>query len=52
MATIGPWEWEKLGEMIALTNRYMDHGDKKQEKRRIAELLRNPQKAGQASYNP
>jgi hypothetical protein len=29
MATIGLAEWDKLGDMIALTNRYMDHGDMK-----------------------
>lgn len=50
MSQIGLAEWEKLGEMIALTNRYMEHGDKKQEKRKIAGLLRDPQKAGERSY--
>src|SRR5208282_867088 len=47
MSAIGLAEWEKLGTMIALTNRYMESGDKKEEKRRIAELLRNPQRASQ-----
>jgi patatin-like phospholipase/acyl hydrolase len=47
MSSIGLAEWEKLGTMIALTNRYMESGDKKKEKRRIAELLRNPQRASQ-----
>jgi predicted acylesterase/phospholipase RssA len=46
MSSIGLAEWEKLGAMIALTNRYMDHGDKRKEKRRIAELLRDPDRAG------
>jgi predicted acylesterase/phospholipase RssA len=46
MSTIGLDEWEKLGTMIALTNRYMEHADQKKEKRRIAELLRMPDRAG------
>jgi len=45
MSAIGLAEWDKLGTMIALTNRYMDNGDKRKEKRRIAELLRDPQRA-------
>lgn len=45
MSKIGLADWEKLGNMIALTNRYMDNPDKKKEKRRIAELLRDPQRA-------
>ena len=47
MSAIGLDEWDKLGTMIALTNRYMDSGDKKREKRRIAELLRDPHRASQ-----
>lgn len=45
MSSIGLAEWDKLKEMIALTNRHMDSGDKKREKRRIAELLRYPERA-------
>jgi predicted acylesterase/phospholipase RssA len=45
MSAIGLAEWDKLGTMIALTNRYMDNGDKRNEKRRITELLRDPQRA-------
>jgi predicted acylesterase/phospholipase RssA len=51
MSAIGLADWDKLGTMIALTNRYMDNGDKRKEKRRIAELLRDPQRASQLSYN-
>ena len=47
MSTIGLAEWDKLGMMIALTNQYMDNGDKKKEKRLIAELLRDLHRAGQ-----
>jgi patatin-like phospholipase/acyl hydrolase len=47
MAAIGLAEWDKLGDMIALTNRYMDHGDMKKKKQRIAQLLRDPQRASQ-----
>jgi patatin-like phospholipase/acyl hydrolase len=41
VSSFGLDEWQKLGEMIALTNRYMDR-EKKREKRKIAELLENP----------
>ena len=30
MATIGLAEWDKLKTMIALTNRYMEHGEMKE----------------------
>jgi len=46
MSRIGFAEWDTLGIMIALTNSYMDLQDKKKEKRRVAELLVNPQGAG------
>jgi len=49
MSAIGLAEWDKLGDMIALTNRYMDHGDMKKKKQRIAELLRDPQRASRFS---
>jgi hypothetical protein len=38
-------DWKKLEIMIDLTDRYIDSGDKKKEKLRITELLRNPQSA-------
>lgn len=49
MSAIGLAEWDKLGDMIALTNRYMDHGEMRKRKRRIAELLRDPQRASRLS---
>jgi len=45
MSSIGLAEWDKLPAMIALTQRYMDSGDKTKEKRKIAELLQNPERA-------
>ena len=50
MGAIGLTEWDKLKQMKALTDRYMDHGDMKQTKRKIAELLQNPQRASTSSY--
>jgi hypothetical protein len=49
MSAIGLDEWDKLQIMIALTDRYMDNGDKRKEKRRIAELLRHPQRTSASS---
>ena len=49
MSTIGLAEWDKLGDMIALTDRYMDSGEMWKTKERIAELLQNPQKARRLS---
>jgi hypothetical protein len=49
MSEIGLAEWTKLREMKALTNQYMDNGDKRREKRRIAALLRDPQQTGRCS---
>ena len=43
MARIGLAEWEKLDELRAMTDSYMTHPDKRRYKRRIAELLRNPE---------
>jgi hypothetical protein len=51
MAKIGLAEWEKLKTMIALTNQYMKHGEMKEPKRKIANLLRRPQRASRSSYN-
>ena len=49
MAAIGLAEWDRLGDIIALTNQYMEHGDMKRKKQRIAYLLQNPQRASQFS---
>ena len=51
MSTIGLDEWDKLKIMIALTDRYMQHGEMKKSKRKIANLLRYPQRASRSSYN-
>jgi hypothetical protein len=51
MSTIGLAEWDKLKTMTALTDRYMQHGEMKQPKRNIANLLRYPQRASRSSYN-
>jgi len=51
MSTIGLDEWDKLKTMIALTNRYMEHGEMKERKRKIANLLRCPQHASRSSSN-
>ena len=40
MSSIGLAEWDKLKTMIALTDRYMQHGEMKEPKRKIANLLR------------
>ena len=45
MAEIGLAEWDKLPNMIALTDRYMEHGEMKQPIRKIANLLQYPQRA-------
>ena len=45
MSSIGLAEWDKLEDIIALTEAYMDHGETKKSKRRIAELLQDPQRA-------
>jgi Patatin-like phospholipase len=51
MGAIGLAEWDKLKQMIALTNRYMDHGEMRQRKRKMANLLQHPQRAGQSHYD-
>jgi hypothetical protein len=45
MSRIGLAEWDKLEDMIALTDTYMDHGEVKKTRRRIAELLQDPRRA-------
>lgn len=49
MSTISLAECDKLGDMIALINRYMYHGDMKKKKQKIAELLPDPQLASRFS---
>ena len=51
MGTIGLAEWDKLRNMIALTNRYMEHGEMKEPKRKMANLLRYPQRASRSPFN-
>jgi Patatin-like phospholipase len=38
-------EWEKLGDIRALTEEYMDHGDILEQKKTVARFLLNPQLA-------
>jgi dissimilatory sulfite reductase (desulfoviridin) alpha/beta subunit len=45
MSKIGLDEWDKLEDMIALSNSYMTHGDMLKLKQTIAKLLRKPQLA-------
>lgn len=45
MSKIGLDEWDKLGDMIALTNSYMTHGEIMKTKQSIAKLLQDPQLA-------
>jgi len=51
MGTIGLAEWDKLRNMIALTNRYMEHGEMKEPKRKMANLLRYPQRVSRSPFN-
>lgn len=46
LSEIGLEEWEKIGDVIDLTERYMDHGDMERKKLAVANLLLNPQSAG------
>jgi hypothetical protein len=43
---IGLQEWKKVGEIIALSQNYMEHGEVEKWKITIANLLLNPQSAG------
>ena len=45
MSTIGLEEWEKIGDMIALTKNYMTHGDVRNSKETVARFLLKPQLA-------
>ena len=51
MDKIGLAEWDKLRNIIALTNQYMEHGEMKEPKCQMANLLRYPQRASRSSYN-
>ena len=46
MSGIGLAEWDKLEDMVALTDAYMDHGEIKKKTRKIADLLQDPRRAG------
>lgn len=46
MSKIGLEEWKKVGDIIALTEDYMDHGEILEQKKTVARVLLNPQLAG------
>lgn len=46
MSAIGLEEWKKVGDIIALTQDYMEHGEIEERKKAIAKVLLNPQFAG------
>jgi hypothetical protein len=46
MSSIGLEEWRKIGDIIALTEEYMDHGEILERKKTIAKVLLKPQLAG------
>jgi predicted acylesterase/phospholipase RssA len=46
ISEIGLEEWKKIGDIIALTESYMEHGEMEEWKITIAKLLLNPQVAG------
>lgn len=46
ISEIGLEEWEKIGDIIALTQNYMEHGETENWRVTIAKLLINPQAAG------
>jgi Patatin-like phospholipase len=46
MSNIGLEEWRKIGDILALTEDYMDHGEIREHKKTIARFLLNPQLAG------
>jgi predicted acylesterase/phospholipase RssA len=48
MSTIGLAEWDKINPMIALTKRYMELGEIIELKRKMANLLRDPQRASRS----
>lgn len=45
ISTIGLEEWEKIGDIIALTKNYMAHGDIRNFKETVARFLLEPQLA-------
>ena len=50
LGSIGLDEWNKVRQIVALTNNYMDHGELKERKRTIAMLLQYPQRAGRSPF--
>jgi hypothetical protein len=46
MSEIGLEEWEKIGDVIDLTETYMEHGAMKKRRLKVANLLLNPESAG------
>jgi hypothetical protein len=46
MSGIGLEEWEKIGDVIDLTEMYMEQGAMERRKLKVAKLLLNPQSAG------
>jgi hypothetical protein len=46
MSEIGLEEWEKIGDVIDLTETYMEHGAMARRRLKVAKLLLNPQSAG------
>lgn len=45
MSKIGLEEWKKVGDIVALTEDYMDHGEMLERKKTVARVLSNPQLA-------
>jgi hypothetical protein len=45
LSEIGLEEWEKIGDVVDLTETYMDHGDIQRKKLAVANLLLNPHSA-------
>ena len=45
LSEIGLEEWDKIGDVVDLTETYMDHGDMERKKLAVANLLLNPQTA-------
>jgi len=45
MSHIGLEEWKKIGDIIALTEDYLDHGEMLEHKKTVARVLLNPQLA-------
>jgi predicted acylesterase/phospholipase RssA len=50
MCEIGLKEWKKTGDIIALTENYMEHGEMEEWKIAVANLLLNPQVSGQSQF--